>query len=50
MEPCVFVARPIFEEVFGSLRQPSERLLDQREDRRLFAYIIVIAANAGTES
>jgi len=50
MEPCVFVARPIFGEVLGSLRQPLKRLLDQREDRWLFAYIIVIAANAGTES
>ena len=50
MEPCVFVARPIFEEVFGSLRQPLKRLLDQREDRWLFANISVLAANAGTES
>ncbi len=50
MEPCVFVAHPIFEEVFGSLRQHLKRLLKQREDRWLYAGIIVIAANAGTKS
>ena len=50
MEPCVFVARPIFEEVFGSLRQHLKRLLKQREDRWLFAGIILIAADAGTKS
>jgi hypothetical protein len=50
MEPCGFVARPMFEEVFGSLRHHLKRLLKQREDRWLYAGIIVIAANAGTKS
>lgn len=50
MEPCGFVARPKFEEVFGSLRHHLKRLLKQREDRWLYAGIIVIAANAGTKS
>jgi hypothetical protein len=40
----------MFEEVLGSLRHPLKRLLDQREDRWLFADITVIAAKAGTAS
>jgi hypothetical protein len=33
-----------------SLRQHLKRLLNQHEDRWLFADIIVVATNAGTES
>jgi hypothetical protein len=40
----------VFEEVGDSLRQHLKRLLKQREDRWLYAGIIVIAANAGTKS
>jgi len=40
----------VFEEVWDSLRQHLKRLLKQREDRWLYAGIIVIAANAGTKS
>ncbi len=50
MEPCVFVARPVFEEVLDSLRQHLNLLLNRREDRWLFAGIILIAADAGATS
>ncbi len=50
MEPCVFVARPVFDAVLGSLHQHLKRLLGQREDRWLFAGTIVSAANACTRS
>lgn len=49
MKPCIFMARPVFGEVLSSLRQHLDRPREQREDRWLYAGIIVIAANAGTK-
>jgi hypothetical protein len=36
MKPCIFMARPVFKKLLGSLRQHLKRLRGQGKDRWLF--------------